>query len=314
MKWGKVDPMGMWRTTVVFAAVALALAGCSWVPNALNPVAWYRDLSGASKNDALDKTKENEKNLEAGGQEPYPNLADVPEAPSDATSRVDRDALQKSLIADRTNAQYTDEQLRAGEAPAVAAAPPPPAALAAASAAAPGQPSHDAAQQAAAAVPAESPLVSPTIPSVPQGEAPAAPPPPPNVGQAPAAASAPPQQTASLVPAKRRTAAVSQPVAAIAFSTGSTSLSDAERSRLGEIAALQHTQGGTLRIVGHAAEASDEAAQQKLESFTLALSRAKAVAQALAGDGVPQQAIAVEAVPSEPGDAAAGAAEVFLEH
>src|ERR1700733_6582237 len=87
--------------TLIALATIAALGGCS-VPNALNPVAWYRDLSGASKNDALDKDQSNQQNLEAGGKEPYPNLADVPNAPDNALSEKNRDALQKSLAADRT--------------------------------------------------------------------------------------------------------------------------------------------------------------------------------------------------------------------
>jgi len=89
------------------------LAACSWVPDSVNPISWYRDLSGASKNDALDKDQRNQQNLEAGGKAPYPNLGDVPDAPDRARGAIDRDALQKSLAADRANAHYTNDQLRA---------------------------------------------------------------------------------------------------------------------------------------------------------------------------------------------------------
>lgn len=297
-----------WRQAAALSG-AFALVGCSWLPNAVNPVAWYRDLTGASKNDALDKNAPNGKNLEAGGKQPYPNLASVPAAPGNATSQLDRDALQKSLVADRTNAQYTDEQLRAGLPPPIPV-PPPPSATAPTAAA----PAAGGATQQAAASPSESPLASPTIPVVPQGEVPAPPPPAPNLGAEPNTAERPPQQVASLPAARRRAVTQSDPVASFSFSDGASTLSEEERSRVGEVAAMQHAQGGTVRVVAHAAGAEDAAAQQKLANFTLALTRAKAVAQALASDGVPQQSIAVEAVPAKAGDTEAGTTELFLEH
>jgi outer membrane protein OmpA-like peptidoglycan-associated protein len=322
--------MALRQVRLVALAAALLLAGCSWVPNAVNPVHWYRSLSGADKNDALDKGAPNQQNLEAGGKEPYPNLADVPDTPTNATSTIDRDALQKSLVADRSNAQYTDEQLRAGiPAGEITPAPPP----AAAAAAAPAKPQGGGAatepatsqadgpapvaaqQQAAPAAPAppESALASPAIPNLPQGQSPDVPPPRPSVAPAgtPAATPTQPVQTASLPPGQRRAAAPSPPIAAFNFTAGSTSLSDQVRTRLSEIAAAQHKDGGSLRVVGHAAESNDDSAEQKLESFTLALNRAKAVADALGSEGVPQKSIEVEAVP---GPAGGAGTEIFLEH
>ncbi len=112
--------------TALALAAAVGLGGCSWVPNAVNPVSWYRDLSGASKNDALDKNQPNQKNLDAGSKEPYPNLADVPDAPDQALSTAERDKLQQSLVADRQNARYSADRLEAGAPVVGAVAPPPP--------------------------------------------------------------------------------------------------------------------------------------------------------------------------------------------
>ena len=319
------------------------------MPNAINPVAWYRDLSGASKNDALDQDQSNQQNLEAGGKEPFPNLADVPDAPDQALSAARREALRQSLAADRNNARYTDEQLRAGmSAPGVASRCPAVArprlcgrrggatrrlracrrSGAAQSAgsyarrggtARPGQAAASPApQQQQAAVPKESALVQPSIPNVPQGEAPAPPPPPPNLRPSPGAASKSPRAAvASLASGKRRAAAASSvQVASINFTAGSATLSEDERDRLGEIAAMQHDKGGAIRIVGHAESGkTGTMAQQELASLTLALNRAKAVAQVLSGEGVSSQSIDVEAAPTGTGTAAAAAhAEVYLEH
>jgi outer membrane protein OmpA-like peptidoglycan-associated protein len=320
--------------SLIALATVAVLGGCSSVPNAVNPVAWYRSLSGASKNDALDRNQPNQQNLEAGGKAPYPNLADVPDAPDQALSAAKRDAMRKSLAADRENARYSDEQLRAGvSAPGMIAPPPPappgavPAAAApapppapAAAAAAPSRAAASAApQQQDAAAPKESTLVQPTIPNVPEGEAPAPPPPPPNLSPSPAvhaAGESPRAALAALGSGKRRAAAASSvQVASINFAGGSAALSDEERNRLSEVAAMQHDKGGAIRIVGHAEPAKGgTVAQQELASLSLALNRAKAVAQVLSGEGVAAQSIDVEAAPTLAGDASAARAEVYLEH
>lgn len=282
------------RRCAIFALAALApLGGCSWVPNAVNPVAWYRDLSGASKNDALDKNQANQKSFDAGGKEPYPNLGTVPAVPDDALSTIDRDKLQKSLVADRANANYSDDHLEAG-VPATAVVPPPPA--------------------VAAAMPVAASLRTPSAtPAAPAPASPGAPKdsayqtPPRKEPRTPVA------QTASLAPPAAPSGSAA--VAAIAFAAGSTALSDAEKARLNDVAAMQHRDGGTLRVVGHAAPpGGDNAMQKQLDSFNLALERAKAVATTLGADGVPPGSIAVEAAPTRADDAAATGAEVFLVH
>jgi outer membrane protein OmpA-like peptidoglycan-associated protein len=115
----------VWSKTrlVVLGAVLLGLAGCSSLPNAVNPISWYRDLTGASKNDDLGKNQ-NQQNLQEGSNEPYPNLGNVPAEPDTALSSVDRDKLVNSLIADRNNAEYSTEDLRPGRT-AITAPPPP---------------------------------------------------------------------------------------------------------------------------------------------------------------------------------------------
>src|SRR6185437_2109013 len=108
-----------WIAALGIAAAALALAGCS----SMNPVNWYRDATGISKNDPPPDAP-NTKNLEAGGKQPFPNLGSVPPPPTRALSSEERDALTQQLVADRANAKYLNEELRAGPGPQVA--PPPP--------------------------------------------------------------------------------------------------------------------------------------------------------------------------------------------
>jgi outer membrane protein OmpA-like peptidoglycan-associated protein len=103
---------------IAMLAAMLGLVAC-------NPVETWRDWSGASKNDPDPETARNTQNLAAGEAADYPNLASVPPPPNRALTAAEREKLTQSLIADRTNAKYSDERLRAGF-PAVAAAPPPP--------------------------------------------------------------------------------------------------------------------------------------------------------------------------------------------
>src|SRR6185312_15009249 len=105
---------------IVLAAVVAQLGACSSLPNAVNPVSWYRGITGASKNDDLGKGQ-NEENLKEGSNEPFPNLGTVPDAPETALSTIDRDKLVDSLIADRNNAKYANDDFRAGRTPAAAA-------------------------------------------------------------------------------------------------------------------------------------------------------------------------------------------------
>jgi len=99
---------------VILGMTLVGVSGCSKVPNAVNPISWYRDVTGLSKNDDLGKG-ENEQNLAEGSNQPYPNLGTVPSPPDTQLSRVDREKLVKSLVADRTNAQYSADNLRAGD-------------------------------------------------------------------------------------------------------------------------------------------------------------------------------------------------------
>jgi outer membrane protein OmpA-like peptidoglycan-associated protein len=126
---------------------------------------------------------------------------------------------------------------------------------------------------------------------------------------------APPTRTAALGSGQRRAAPTSsREVAVIEFGDGSSALSDTDRNRLSEIAAMQREQGGALRVIGHAKPVSGGTADQQLGSFSLALGRAKAVAQELGAEGVPQDAIEIETAPSHASDTAASLAQVFLEH
>jgi len=152
-------------------AALLALVAC-------NPIDTWRDWTGASQNDPDPETTPNKANLAAGEAADYPNLATVPSPPVQAMTAAEREKLTQSLIADRANARYSNEQLRAGFS-ASAAPPPPPAssasvaepqgtdsgAVAAVSAPAPASaPTPITSPTALAPAPAPAPSASPTAP------------------------------------------------------------------------------------------------------------------------------------------------------
>jgi outer membrane protein OmpA-like peptidoglycan-associated protein len=115
---GKVRAGGLntksWRSATAVVAL-LALGGCSTL-DAVNPINWFRDTKNDPGADAP-----NSANLEAGSEQPYPNLASVPSTPTRGLTQAEREALAKGLVADRQNAHYADVQQRAGNAAAVPA-------------------------------------------------------------------------------------------------------------------------------------------------------------------------------------------------
>ena len=159
---------------------ALALSGCSVVPDWANPAKWYDDAFGAKPEPANTATADTGSDNKPAddqnaGKQGFPNLASVPNRPADS-SATERRALQKSLSADRDSAQYTNEDLRGTPASPAAVPPaPPPSAVAAA-------PSAPATLQAPSPAPTSAPASTSPSPAPQQTaaaiqQAPLAPPP-----------------------------------------------------------------------------------------------------------------------------------------
>lgn len=121
--------IGLVRARSAMAAVIIALltGGCSSVPDAMNPVEWYKDTRDWI---AGDETTEAEKQAEAeakpipGGDKAFPNLQSVPARPP-ASTAAEREKMANTLLADRTSARYTDEQIRRQDSSVASVAPPP---------------------------------------------------------------------------------------------------------------------------------------------------------------------------------------------
>ncbi len=328
-------------------AASVSLSACS-VPDWANPVAWYRDVSGASQDDPKPDAR-NAQNLDKGSEEGYPNLASVPSPPTNALSSADREKLRNSLAADRANAKYIqgNDQQYVAEPPKDVPSPPlnapePPTQAQTAAApvqAAPVQPpppvpassSPPAASRTATsggqAPPQESPLTSPNVRSVPQGEAPRSAPPPPvgspaRVTQQQAAQPAP-QQTAALPPPSLPPApppndpafaGVGVTLGVVGFAGNSARLSPESLAQVREVAALrQQNGGGTIRVTGYSVpQGEQDTMAPQLSSFNLALDRARAVAAALTQSGVPVRSVQIGASPPPPGQPG-GTVEISLE-
>ncbi len=100
---------------VIAAATLLAtLQACSSVPDAVNPVEWYKGardwVSGDNTNEEAKKATAEAPEI-PGQDRPFPKVSSVPEAPR-KSSEEERNEAAESLIADRENARYTDEVIR----------------------------------------------------------------------------------------------------------------------------------------------------------------------------------------------------------
>ena len=113
------------RSPRLFATTALVvlLAGCSSVPDAVNPIEWYKgtrdfligeDAQTAQASSALPAAQQQ---ATPGENKPIPSLSSVPQRPR-TSSRAQRDAISRGLVADREQSRkYTSEVIpRQGQA------------------------------------------------------------------------------------------------------------------------------------------------------------------------------------------------------
>jgi outer membrane protein OmpA-like peptidoglycan-associated protein len=291
------------RESLAAVAIVLALGACSTVDDLFN------DSSPAPSS-----------NSKSGD---YPKLQTVP-------TRPDRPTPPAGLSGDRSNARYTDsdvkpvneaanavvgQQLTAStpvappgsnappvnnavqSAPVTSSAPPP------AAAAQTGATQSAAPQAAPGAV---APLAMPQMTAV--------------APQAPIAmtASIPPSATQLILPSPsgsragaplpRAPGAVATPtyvpmsgnqleIAVVQFGRSSAGLDGGSLSVLRDVAAIQRSQGGVIRIVGHASADSVSPDPQRAsdDAYRISLARANAIARQLVALGVPRNQITVDA-------------------
>ena len=310
----------------------MALAACSYVPDAVNPATWF-------ESEPAPGTASAQETAATAAEEPFPRLGTVPEAPSEAPEAAEFDQIAQGLAADAANAQYTDATLRrssdeVGAVPAESLQAPQPAATAATvpepepattesvviagESPPPAQPlsSGELPGTSGAAVPAQ-PLDGATVPaevayapavaSIPASSA--------NTGSvqdmfssafrasgattlADAGVSSPMQAMAQpaepLESASMNAALATRQVATVYFGDGSAALSRDAQDTLLQVAYDYGATGGPIRIVGHASAGSGSTGS-KLANLDVSMNRAVAVADALAKLGVPTAAMTLEA-------------------
>jgi len=321
------------------ALVAILAAACSSLPDWANPDAWGESSEpGTSVTDTsspADPAPQGATVAEAGDK--YPVLADTPDKAPPTTSTDEQKQVANALVGDRTQAQYSAEQLRAGAE--AAAAPPPSAEVGAAAASAPPDNSTagaggsettsrdtptESAAAASASAGAVAPHVTPANAGVPvtralpmaapsedaaSGFQPShAPPLDPSVAQMVGATSHSRLALATAQPTATPAPSVSYGPPAATVTLGNAGAIDANGiAQVQAAVSAFRAKGnqGFVRVVGHADSAS---------SSTRALERAQAGATAVAREliklGVPAKRVLVEA--SGTADGGQERADIFL--
>ncbi|NQU69053.1 MAG: OmpA family protein [Rhodospirillales bacterium] len=294
------------------------IAGCTWLPDAANPVEWYKGATNAVTGDGPSAEKKQAmaraKPLPGEGKS-FPNLASVPDRPH-APSADEREKLAGGLVADRQHARYTDDVVR-GRVLAKAAPKPSENPVLSQQAVAPPPADVTPPRQLAATPPPPARMTPPTgqltaAPSLRQAPPPAriarsttplpklvfgAPPTDIAIARtavAPARARAPGSLATDSsrtlrAPAFRRDAAArAGQVAVVRFAVGSTRLGPAARRQLRKVARMQRDWQGSIRVVGHASSRTGDMdlVKHNLVNFQVSLDRAQSVARELMRLGV----------------------------
>jgi flagellar motor protein MotB len=104
------------RKLMVTIALTALLAGCSSVPDALNPVEWYKGARDAITSDGEEKKdtkgKPTSRKTIPGEKDGFPKLSSVPEKPNTSVEE-ERKRIAAGLISDRNKARkYSNEVIR----------------------------------------------------------------------------------------------------------------------------------------------------------------------------------------------------------
>ena len=251
---------------MIVAALLLPLAACA-SDGKSGPEAWWHDAVGGAIAE--------QRPPPPGATDKFPNLATVPEKP----------AKPNDLAMTRATAGLLADRIAARQAEAVAPIPAPDGRPAPAPVAPPAQTAASASREARAKP--QTPAVAPAIP-VTQAALPPLP------VREPARAGtvsvAPPLEPARVAPPSA--APAPDGATQIAFTAGSSALNADAETSIKALAAARGTQA--IAIAGHGETVSGDPLIQSA-ALGLALSRAQAVATALAGAGVPGGMVRISA-------------------
>jgi outer membrane protein OmpA-like peptidoglycan-associated protein len=320
-------------TGLVLSAAIFATAGCSYVPDALNPVEWYNDVVNLFEDEDTIEAREVARAPVPGASQSYPSLATVPPRPAGASTPEQRTVIASGLVADRRQARAAAQAMTSSPpalttgVPVTAPAP----TFASQIATAPARPPAPAPaptfarQVATPAIQPPSPLPAPAAGTQRRGgsgalvsqtyrsqlalsaptvsTAPAGPTASPSLtGGRPAplstiAAATPPSSALPLGRSGFNGSAVSYRAASLFFKTGSARLGKGDRKKLREVAALQRKRNATLRIIGHASSRTRDLdpVKHQIVNFRISVDRAHVVARELVRLGVPAGKLSIGA-------------------
>jgi len=269
---------------IAVLTVAAILGGCAWIPEYLHPVEWYRGTKDWIMGEDEEQAARPQPPPEA--DRPFPSLSSVPARPDTATTSAERARAAKSLDADRRGARYRDQEIQrqADTRTVLPRKPTPPVTTAV-----PAQPvpryAPPMAPPAAAVAGAPERLAYAPIPGTEsylggQGTAPAR-------RAAPNAAG----PTAANLSGSAK-------VATIYFATGSARISRDGKGQIRMAYQAYRSQGGSLRVVGHASSRTRnlDPMRHRMANFRISVDRANRVARALIRLGVKPDAVLIEAM------------------
>ncbi len=315
---------GLGGVAALLATLAI-VGGCTWMPDAVNPVEWYKGAKGWVTGDKAETDAAAAKPM-PGADKSFPKLSSVPQRPSAESRRqiaAERERMAQSLVADRDQARYTDEVLRQGAVDA-ASAPPAPARVT--------PPARVMPRRKVAAPAPPRPVVAPP-PARRVARAPAPTPPKPARRSTPPkfpalSFGAPPADVVASLGGGRRSSALpvrpgapaiasaqpvpglgfgTGPLATVRFAVGSARLGAKARREVRRAYRAYRSRGGILRVVGHASSRTRDLdlVRHQMVNFNVSLDRANAVARELMRLGVRSTSISV--------DAASDSAPIFFE-
>ncbi len=300
-------------------ALCLALGACSTVTDVWDGTTEaVGSLFSSDEDEIAEETEDG-----------YPDLAAVPADVPQLGSAAERNAATEGLIADRNQAQYTEQVRRrdpvavrplqdgTAQAPSVSQAgnePPPPVAAPV------GQVTQvDPAARTRPSLAERLGAAPPPPPPVSAANAP----PPPRVPSVPAAVNATAQLPSSAtsstvviggndtVPSVETATVpntmssydasayrVSTHITTITFPTGSSRLTSSDLRALDDVIKLRSEYNGAIRVIGHASSRTQnlDPLRHKLANFRVSLNRANSVAAALMSKGLPADRLFVGAV------------------
>jgi len=334
----EVKAVARYRRPLLAGALITAmsgLAGCSSVPDAMNPAEWYKStVDFFAGEDGQGQVQEGEaQTAEAkpvpGEDGPAPELSSVPKRPATP--------VLSGLVSDSQKREYAQPIARQGEAQMMTQAPAPapePGQTPAVTAVQPAPPAMPAAPVTSTATASTMPTPSsPTYASI-QPKRITLTPPTPSAPALPAnamasitddpyatvvvssngvemksTAVAAAAQTPARAPQMASISSVSAPVgqqsqapsgtkvATILFQNGSSGLSGSDRRILGEVVRLHQQRGGTVTVVGHASSRTRnmDPIRHKMVNYGVSVNRADKIASELRRMGLAPESIIVDA-------------------